>query len=238
MTARGRGSRRVEVVGCVAVSADGKIDSARREGGGFQSRLDRDRLDALRAQADALVVGARTIRAEDPPFRVRDPARRHRRRELGRPEQPLVVVVSRSGRIPADARVLREPAGGRLLAMPRDAPAPSPELETAVRQGLLEIVRCGERDVALDELLDELARRDVRRVLVEGGGETLAGFVEQDLLDELCVTVCPVLLGGRDAPTAVEGRGLPVARRRHLELLELERAGGELFLRYRVGRGG
>ncbi len=233
-----RAPRRVRVVACVAVTADGKIDSAAREGGGFASRLDRDRLDALRAEADALVVGARTVRTEDPPFRVRDPARRHRRRERGRPEQPLVVVISRSGEIPPQARFLHEPCGGRLLALPENpAPAVSGGLEALVRGGELELVRAGHGEVDVEVLLAQLGTRGVRSVLVEGGGEMLAAFVERDLLDELCVTICPVLLGGRDAPTAVEGRGLSIAGRRRLELLEVERAADELFLRYRVGRG-
>ena len=171
------------------------------------------------------------------PRTVRDPTRRPRRREQGLPDQPLVVVLSRGGELPEGARLFREPTGARLLVLPRSAPPVAPALDDLARRGELEVLRFGEESVDLAALLGELAARGGRTALVEGGGETLASFVEQDLLDELCVTICPVLLGGRDAPTAVEGRGLSIAGRRRLELLEVERAADELFLRYRVGRG-
>jgi 5-amino-6-(5-phosphoribosylamino)uracil reductase len=86
-------------------------------------------------------------------------------------------------------------------------------------------------------LLAELAEDGHQTVLVEGGGEVLASFLDEDLLDELYVTICPCLIGGERAPTAVDGEGWPLAQRRRMELTDLERVGDELFLHYElVGR--
>ncbi|MBP7147768.1 MAG: dihydrofolate reductase family protein [Acidobacteria bacterium] len=227
---------RARIIANVAMSADGKIDTAAREGGGFSSRLDRDRLDQLRAEADALVVGAGTVRAEDPPLTVRDPGRRHQRVTEGKPEQLHAVVLSRSGLVPAGARFFREPAGARTLAVPADVPeanlAPLRDLE---QRGELEILRCGTGQVDVRQLVAHLVRAGRKLIVVEGGGETIASFVEAGLLDEIRITLCPTFLGGRTAPTPLDGAGWPMAARRRLNLTSFERVGDELFLRYTVG---
>jgi len=233
--ARATEGRRPRVIASLAVSADGKIDSVAREGGRFSSRLDRDRLDALRAEADALIVGAATVRAEDPPLRVRDPARRHRRLAEGRPEQLVVVVVTRSGRVPPAARFLREPAAARWLAVPDDLGAERlAPLRSVLAEGRLELVRCGHGGVEPALLLARLCERGCRTILIEGGGELLAAFLDRDLVDELRLTLCPTLLGGRAAPGLVGGEGWTLARRPRLRLVQFERVGDELFLRYEV----
>lgn len=230
---------RPRVIANLAVSVDGKIDAAAREGGGFSSRFDRDRMDELRARADALIVGARTVRSEDPPLRVRDPSRRHQRASAGRHEELTVVVVSRSGDLPPGARFLREPARRRVLAVPAEGGSAEAlaGLERLLHDGVLEIFRAGVDGVDLEALLGDLGADGHQTVLLEGGGEIVAGFLEADLLDELFVTVCPCLIGGRDAPTPVDGEGWTLSDRRRLELSSMERVGDELFLHYElVGR--
>lgn len=88
----------------------------------------------------------------------------------------------------------------------------------------------------MPELLRRLRDRGIERLLVEGGGELNWSFVSQDLLDELFVTVAPALLGGRDAPTLLEGDGFYMAEQRRLRLLDVRHEGDELFCRYRVIR--
>ncbi len=226
---------RPRIIANLAMSVDGKIDSAGREGAGFSSRLDRDRMDQLRAEADALVVGAGTVRSEDPPLHVRDPARRHQRVAAGRREDLVVVVVSRSGLVDPAARFLRENAEARLLAVPEDLPDEALEpLRGVTADGTLRVVRLGRGGVDVRALVRHLAEQGCRTVLVEGGGELVADFLDADLLDELRVTLCPALIGGRSAPTLVGGAGWPLARRRILQLVAVEQRGGELFLRYEV----
>lgn len=226
---------RPRIIANLAMSVDGKIDSTAREGAGFSSRLDRDRMDRLRAEADALVVGAGTVRAEDPPLYIRDPARRHQRAAAGRAEDLVVVVVSRSGHVDPAARFLREAAEGRVLAVPEDIdPRALEPLAPLVAAGTLDVVRAGHGAVDLRALVHGLATRGCRTILVEGGGELVAEFLDEDLLDELHLTLCPTLIGGRAAPTPVGGAGWPLAARRMLQLLDVEQAGGELFLQYGI----
>lgn len=219
------------------MSADGKIDSAAHEGAGFSSRLDRARMDEVRAQADALVVGAGTVRAEDPPLHVRDPALRHARANAGRAADLVVVVVSRTGALPPSARFLREPAQARILAVPPGVEDAALEpLSAHTGTGALEVFRAGGEDVDIAALVAMLAARGCRTVLVEGGGELVSAFLDADLLDELRLTLCPTLIGGAGAPTPVGGAARRLADRRLLQLREVEHAGDELFLRYEIHR--
>jgi len=104
-------------------------------------------------------------------------------------------------------------------------------------RGRATVWTCGRERVDLAELLSRLAtERSVRRLLVEGGGETNWAFVELGLVDEIHVTVAPALLGGRSAPTLLEGGGFAMADRVRLRLADVRRNGDELFCRYEVVR--
>ena len=90
--------------------------------------------------------------------------------------------------------------------------------------------------VDVTRLLHRLKDAGVERLLVEGGGETNWSFFEADAIDELYVTLAPCLLGGRDAPTLLEGEGRPLASRTNLRLLSCEQVGEELYLHWAVER--
>lgn len=217
----------------MAMTADGKITSARREEPSFASRRDKRTMDRYRAEADAVLVGAGTLRADDPPLGVRDPEMRAYRRSLGKPEGLLNVLVTATAAVPATARFFRDPAAmGRIVATVDDAPAERLEALSKVA----EVWTLGRGVVDLAVLLRRLKARGVERLLVEGGGELNWGFVRDDLLDELYLTVAPALLGGRDAPTPCEGEGLAMSDRRRLALVATEVVDGEIFCRYRVER--
>jgi riboflavin-specific deaminase-like protein len=190
-------------------------------------------MDRLRAEADAVLVGAGTLRADDPPLHVRSEALRALRRSMGKPEGLDRVVLSARLDLPADSRFFSDPHGGRrIVATVEDAPG---ELVRAF-DGRAEVWRHGRGAVDLRAVLRRLRESGVERLLVEGGGETNWAFVRDDLVDELHVTVAPWLLGGRDAPTLLEGAGLAMAERRRLCLSDVRRIDDELYLRYTVVR--
>jgi len=217
----------------MAMTADGKITSARREYPSFTSEHDRRQMDRLRAEADALLVGAGTLRADNPVWNVRTEEMRDYRRSLGKPPGLLRVLVTASAQIDADSRFFDEAEGAeRIVATVEELP----DERAAVFDGNAEVWKLGRSSVDLRELMRRLAERGVERLLVEGGGELNWALVREDLVDELHVTVAPVLLGGREAPTPLGGPGLPMKLQRRLRLEEVRRQGDELFCRWTVLR--
>ncbi len=217
----------------MAMTADGKITSAAREYPTFTSPHDRRTMDRIRAEADAVLIGAGTLRADDPPLQVRDPEMRAYRRSLGKPEGLVNVVVTGSASLdPASAFFRAGDRTARIVATVEDAP---PERVRAL-EPRCEVWRIGRGRVDLAGLVRRLGERGAARLLVEGGGELNWGFVAAGLLDELHVTVAPSLLGGREAPTLLEGEGLAMDARRRLRLLSCETHGGEIYLHWAVER--
>ncbi len=217
----------------MAMTADGKITSAKREYPRFTSAVDRKTMDRLRAEADAIVVGAGTLRDDDPPLHVRDGEMRAYRRSLGKPPELLNVVVSASLRVDPASRFFNDAhASGRIVATVEEAPAD----RRSALAGKAEVWTVGSGSVDLSELLRRLRWRGVERLLLEGGGETNWEFLRRDLVDELFITIAPALLGGRDAPTLCEGAGFSMADRRRLRLLSTDVAGDEIYTRWAVAR--
>jgi len=217
----------------MAMSVDGKITSARREVPELTSAHDREQMDRLRAEADAILVGAGTVRADDPPLHVRSAAMAGYRRSLGKPAGLDRVLVSATLDLEIQSRFFDETHGGRrIVATVEDAPTERARAFAA----RAEIWRAGRGRVDLRAVLERLHAQGVERLLVEGGGETNWALAQQDLVDELHVTIGPWLLGGRDAPTLLEGAGFAMADRRALRLTELRRIDDELYLRYAVVR--
>ncbi|MCI4345687.1 MAG: dihydrofolate reductase family protein [Thermoplasmata archaeon] len=182
-----RASRRPEVLVNCAVSLDGKLAYA----GGARARLsgpnDLRRVQELRAKCDAILVGAGTVRLDDPSLRV---------------HWELLGTAPR--RDPAHSRVL-DGSRPTLIAVPRGSHRVYP---TGVEQW-----RSTRDRVELAPLLDHLAGRGVSRILVEGGATVLASFFRQMLVDELTVYVAPLLIGGSTAPSLLGGEECPDAER-------------------------
>jgi len=216
----------------MAMSADGKSASAAREYPRFTSAADRAEMARLRAAADAVLVGAETVRSIDPPLAVRDATLIAERRRAGKEAGPIQIVLSASGRVPPTARALTEPSARSCVLVTTDG-ASLPPSESALT---FDVWRLGADAVDLHRLLARLSELGVARLLVEGGAETNGAFLDADLVDELHLTSAPTLLGGKDAPAVIAGAGLTMATRRRLELVDWRQAEEELFLHYLVLR--
>jgi riboflavin-specific deaminase-like protein len=212
----------------MAMTVDGKITSAAREYPAFASAHDLDNLDRLRAEADVVIVGAGTMRADEAPITVRSEARVAERRQKGMPPQPWVVVVSQSLALAPTSRFFAE-ARGRTIIATVQAAAPSPRQALA---DVAEVWTVGEAEVDVRQLLDRLQQRGLARVVLEGGALLNWAFVAADVIDELHITIAPAILGGRDAPTVVGGAGLAMALQRRLRLRSVRQVGDELFCVY------
>jgi riboflavin biosynthesis pyrimidine reductase len=214
------GDERPFVFANMISTADGRAavgGSTRPLGGDADLEL----LLELRALADAVLIGTGTLRAEGYARLVQREARRARRRAAGLAPDPLAVVLSRRFDVPWDAGLFQSPdqpvrVYTGVEGEPPDVPAP------------VEVVWL-ER-AAPGAALADLRARGVRALLCEGGPTLLGALVADGLVDELFLTVAPVLTGDEDEPAIVAGGRLPETV--EMELLWVLRAGGELFLRY------
>ncbi len=220
----------------MAMTADGKIATANRKVCSFSSRRDRQHLMELRTRADAVMAGARTVDLNPVTLGPGGSAWRRRRLRGGRAEYNLRVVVSGSGTLNPRAAVF----GAKFspLIVLASGVAPKGRLERLRRLGGVVKV-CGRREVDFGAALRWLRRVwGVRRLLCEGGGELNDALFRAGLVDELHLTICPKVFGGKHAPTIADGLGMgALARAAQLRLKSARRAGGELFLVYRVARG-
>jgi diaminohydroxyphosphoribosylaminopyrimidine deaminase/5-amino-6-(5-phosphoribosylamino)uracil reductase len=178
----------------------------------------------MRTRIDAIVCGSETIIVDDPQLTARPDGEDAER-------QPLRVVVDSRGRVPPMARVFgRTDWALTLVATTEDASLAWRSSIEATGTEVLTFAKHGEH-VDLEELLRELARRDVLTALVEGGGVLLGGFFDRGLVDKVHAIIAPVIVGAADAPGAVAGQGAyRMADALRLRDLELERLGEDILL--------
>ena len=176
----------------------------------------------LRAVADAVLIGTGTLRAEGYDRLVRREERRARRRAEGLSEDPLAVLLSRRFDIPWEAGLFAAPAQPVLIYTGADA-GETPDVAAPVEVVRLEVP-------SLTAMLADLHARGVRRLLSEAGPTLTGAMLAAGLIDELYLTITPLITGDAAEPNIVEGGRLPEDV--ELELIEVERVGSELFLRY------
>ncbi len=181
---------------------------------------------ALRDRADAILVGAGTVRAEGYGPGSVDGSRLQGRRSRGLADQPRLVIVSASLGLDPDHRVFSGPVPPVVVTHQRARDAASTALGA-----VCDLWVAGDDAVDLAQMLRMLAREGLTRVLCEGGPTLNGGLLEAGLVDELFVTVAPCLVGG-DAPRIVTGTGSGEVVR--LELVSVHEHEGELLLRHRV----
>jgi len=207
------------------VSLDGCLDDAGPDRLILSSPEDLAAVDALRAQSDAILVGAGTLRADNPRLRVRSAELLRQRRESGRPEQPLRVTLTSTGDLSPDWNIWGEDPQTPLVFCPETARA---HVESAIGS-CATIVAAGATRVDSLELLQDLRRRGVQRLLIEGGANVNAWFLQAGLVDELRVSIAPVLVGHPNAPRLVAPLAASVGR---LSLQNVERLGDCVVLNY------
>jgi 2,5-diamino-6-(ribosylamino)-4(3H)-pyrimidinone 5'-phosphate reductase len=221
----------MEVVVNAAVSVDGKLSSRRREQVRISGAEDFDRVDRIRAAADAVMVGVGTVLADDPHLTLDEEDRRVQRLRSGRPGNPARVVADSRARTPADARVLDGAATTYVLV---SAAAPE-DRRAALREAGARVVEAGTDRVDLSTAFATLADAGIERLMVEGGGELIFSLFEAGLVDELSVYVGSTLIGGREAPTLADGDGF-VESFPALELEDVRRLDDGVVLEYLVAR--
>jgi diaminohydroxyphosphoribosylaminopyrimidine deaminase / 5-amino-6-(5-phosphoribosylamino)uracil reductase len=192
-------ARRPHVTLKAGMTADGKIADIHGAARWITGEAARAEAHRQRSEADAIVAGVTTILRDDPALTVRLDRRW--------PREPWRVVLDTGARTPSNARVIAGATASRaLIAVGELAPA---ERVAALRSAGATVLRCPLHNgrVALEAVLEALFEREVRAVLVEGGGEVHASFLDAALVDRVTLFVAPLLLGGQTAPTVVGGAG-------------------------------
>jgi 2,5-diamino-6-(ribosylamino)-4(3H)-pyrimidinone 5'-phosphate reductase len=217
----------------VATTADGKLAPANRKFVPFSSRRDQQLLLELRTRADAVMAGARTI--DLMPVKLGPGPAKYRRMRLknGLAEYNLRVVVSGSGTLDPRAEIFRHHFSPVIVLV--SGRAPEHRLRK-LREVADEVAIFGDDGLDFVAALRWLRKKwKVKRLLCEGGGEINGGLFRAGLVDQIYQTLCPLVFGGRDAPTMADGRGVEsLAQATKVRLKSLKRVGDELFLVYRA----
>lgn len=237
---------RPHTIAVLAMSADGKIADRNRSPARFGSAQDKAHLETRLSEVDAALFGAGTLRAYGTSLPIKNPALLEQRQRQGKPPQPIHIVCSASGKLNPQLPFFRQPIPrwllttetgaknwaenwakdrqegngfNRLLTFPDSMPSSSPI-------GVFN----------WNSVMAQLHHLGFHKLLIMGGGELMASLLAVDAIDELWLTVCPLILGSSNAPTPVEGNGFPANLAPHLELLSAETIDYEVFLHYRIQR--
>ncbi|RLF59295.1 MAG: 2,5-diamino-6-(ribosylamino)-4(3H)-pyrimidinone 5'-phosphate reductase [Thermoplasmata archaeon] len=203
-----------------AMSLDGKI-ATKTGDSAFSSQEDWVRVHKLRKEVDAVMVGINTVIKDNPRLTVR---------LVACEKQPTRIVVDSKGRIPLTARILEREAPTIIAVSER-----APKRRLALLSKKAEIIVCGGSKVDLNCLLNKLFERGIRKILLEGGGTLNWGMLKEKLVDKVIVAISPVIVGGRNAITLVEGEGFGFVREGiKLKLLRYYKAGYNMILEYEV----
>ena len=220
---------RMRVVVNAATSVDGKLSTREREQIEISGSADFQRVDHLRAESDAVMVGVGTVVADDPSLTVKDADLRTERRERGDPPNPARVVADSQVRTPMDAAVLDDDAETYLLVS-EAAPA---DFVDAMETAGASVLVAGQDQVDLSVAVARLAAEGFDQLMVEGGGELIFSLFEAGLVDELFVFVGSTVIGGREAPTLADGEGF-VGEFPELDLQSVKRLDEGVVLSYDV----
>lgn len=202
-----------------ALSLDGKIATTTGESRWISSIASREFSARLRTQVDAILVGAETVRRDNPELTSH-----------GKGRNPVRLVLSASGILPRKARIFDGASRTWIFsgAAPRTQRAENQKIEWIP-------LKQKKRRLDFSSLLNQLAKRGISKLLIEGGGETAASALESGAVDEIYFFVAPLLIGGRAAKTSFEGEGFRKLRNAlRLKNVETKKIGEDLLIHARI----
>lgn len=179
-----------------AMSIDGKI-STRKNDSAISSKLDLVRVHKLRSTVDGIVIGISTVLEDDPILNVRY--------SITRKKNPTRIIIDSKARIPLNSRIIESSNKIQtIIAVTHNAS--SRKIKEIQKKGA-QVLVYGNGRVNLRNLFQQLEKMGLKKIIVEGGGEINWSVLKLGLVNELVVTISPVVIGGRDAKTLVEGKG-------------------------------
>ncbi|NHI04218.1 Diaminohydroxyphosphoribosylaminopyrimidine deaminase [Candidatus Nitrosotalea sp. TS] len=199
---------------------DGKIATRKGESK-FSSSKDLARVHRLRGSVDAILVGRNTVSVDNPSLTVRHAKGRN----------PLRIILDPKATISPSSKIVKTSKKIHTMAIVSET-APSRRVSILAKKGL-EVIKCGKIRIDLKKLLSILAKRGIRKILVEGGGTTNWYFLKEKLVDEIIVTITPYVVGGKESVSLVEGHGFDKISY-PLKLKQVKRMGSEIILHYTI----
>ncbi len=214
----------------LAMSADGKIADAKGSPARFGSPADKAHMEKQIASSDGVLFGAGTLRAYGTTLSVSNPHLLKQREQQSKPLQPVQIVCSASAAIDTKLRFFSQPIPRWLLTTASGAQ--KWQLNSEFERVL--VFETSKVEIDWVAAFAQLAQLGLARLAVLGGGKLVASLLRANLIDELWLTVCPLILGGASAPTPVEGAGFLPDLAPRLELLAVQQVEEEVFLHYRL----
>jgi riboflavin-specific deaminase-like protein len=217
----------------VATTVDGKLAPENRKFVPFGSKRDLELLYEVRAKADAALMGARTVDSAPGHYGPGPAKYRRLRLQRGLPEYNLRVIVSGRGTLSPKSDIFRYRFSPIIVLTSARA---SVRNLRQLRSVADDVEIFGDEEMDFKAAFDWLQKKwKVKKILCEGGGELNTALIRQNLVDEIYITICPLVFGGRGAPTMADGIGVKnVADATKLRIKTMKRVGQELFVVYRV----
>ena len=179
-----------------AMSVDGKI-STKNNDSSISSKMDLIRVHKLRSSVDGIMVGISTVLMDNPILSVRFPTRSTK--------NPSRIIIDSNARIPLDSNIIR--SSKKIQTIIATTHHASPRKIKQIQNKAAQVIVTGNRKVNIKKLFQILEKMSFKKILVEGGGEINWSVLKLGIINELIVTISPVVVGGRDAKTLVEGVG-------------------------------
>jgi len=218
----------------MAQSIDGKITTIEKLKVRIGSPEDRELMEELRSKADAILIGKGTLIADDPPLIIRNPKYKKQRELYNKNSHPVNIVVSSRIDFPIEnSDFFNCKVTDKVVITTLEADNDSiKKLKTFA--DVHTVARDENNKVNLMEALDVMTRLGIRHLLLEGGGSINFAMLENNLIDEIFLTMCPFIMGG-PAPTTFDGKGFTKEQVRKLKLVSMKKGKyNELFLKYKV----
>lgn len=210
------------VILSAAISLDGNI-ATKTGDSRLSSKKDLVRIHKLRSRVDAILIGKRTMMIDNPSLTVRQV----------KGKNPIRIILDSSGSIKSNSKIIQ--TCRKIPTIIAASEKISEKNVARLQRHGLEVIKCGHKKINLKKLLHILKKKNIKKLLVEGGGTTNWSFFKDGLVDEIIVTLTPFILGGKDAISLVEGDGFSkISQSCSLKLENVYRLKNELVLRYVV----
>ncbi len=206
------------IVNC-AMSADGKIAGRERKQVKISDQADFKRVHELRSECDAILVGVGTVIADNPSLIVKD-------KYVEDPSQPIRIVLDPDGRCPDEALVLDNTIVTLIIT--------NEQCQREFQGNNTKKLSFGEKQIDLTRLLEHLYSMGIKKILVEGGGETIWHFFRARCVDRLSIFVGDIMIGGRTSPTPMDGDGFGIGEHVQLAFKDMKRMDTGIVIEYDV----